>query len=1008
LRRLLLVAVVGVCAPAAATEYFMAPGGNDMAMGTRAAPWATFVRSLPRLLPGDTLTLLSGHYTQGTTGMLVADCSMNVSSGLAFAPITVRADVERQAWLDSSPGGSAVRLSNCASWIIDGLHVSGADNASATGENVLVTFSDHITLRRLLVERTNRYQNEALILSDATTNLLVEECELYRFHRDGLILWNGQASVVRRCYFNSLGDVDLPGGWNSIDPMRGDDAIEETGFSRGNIIENCVSEGQLVAFANSPFAGDENRANRIFGSVSMDTSVALLTDAADNTSTSMPTAITARDLVADGVSGPAVYFRASKWSRCTQCSALRVSSAYWGEVDVAAPGDGFYSTLIDRSLATGAATSGSGYSFNTQAIGRAEDVLAFGFSDPLNGPAASFVRASEADPQLGACKLWAPDNSLARQLGLGAEVLYRYENGALTTTPLWLPDGGFPCGATVAGSNDDAGCSSVNLRLNVNANGCPFPASYPAGPQPRDAGVVIGRTVYISPSGSDSAPGTQAQPWATFGFALPQLLPGDTLMLLDGTYTLATSGLPSAQCDMTTQTGSPNAPITVQALHPRGAVLQSIGGQESIGVYRCSDWVFRDLVTLGGDLFNGGYDVIALHESTRITLKGLLVMNDNRFQNGELVGFSDTNDSTFEDSELYNFHRHALAFFHAHGNTARNLYMNGRDWPDIDGGYPSAGPGGDEGVLFYDSASANVIDGCMVENAAQGFSLIGIDAVSANRLSHIVVLGGASAFSLDDLAGDPKKTTAGNTAVDLLAVGSQLGMSSVSGRFDSCDHCTFVATTAPFSATTQGGMAAPSESITDSLFDVGDAGNPITLTGVTGFALGFVDVHGYGAVPPGVNVFDEALLNPCVLAPVPGRGSDGGALGADVRALFFPTTTSLCGAVVPGLNDDAGGSCIGAWDRLTGGLCPVPDAGPPDSGVDGGSTSDAGAADGGAGDGGVQDAGLSDAGLPDAGPQTLRTLSLGCGCDGSGGSALLLLALLTLRRGQSPLFVRRG
>jgi len=64
---------------------------------------------------------------------------------------------------------------------------------------------------------------------------------------------------------------------------------------------------------------------------------------------------------------------------------------------------------------------------------------------------------------------------------IGANVLYRYQDGVLTTQPLWDPvTGQFPCGAIVPGVNDlpGASCVDVHQRLNVNTNGCPFPAGY--------------------------------------------------------------------------------------------------------------------------------------------------------------------------------------------------------------------------------------------------------------------------------------------------------------------------------------------------------------------------------------------------------------------------------------------------------------------------------------------------------------------------------------------------
>jgi len=46
-------------------------------------------------------------------------------------------------------------------------------------------------------------------------------------------------------------------------------------------------------------------------------------------------------------------------------------------------------------------------------------------------------------------------------------------------------------------------------------------------------------TYYVSPTGNNSNPGTQAQPWATPGYGSRQLQPGDTLIILGGRYTLS-------------------------------------------------------------------------------------------------------------------------------------------------------------------------------------------------------------------------------------------------------------------------------------------------------------------------------------------------------------------------------------------------------------------------------------------------------------------------------------
>ena len=65
---------------------------------------------------------------------------------------------------------------------------------------------------------------------------------------------------------------------------------------------------------------------------------------------------------------------------------------------------------------------------------------------------------------------------------IGANILYRYQDGVLTGVPLWdTGTGRFPCGVQVDGVNNIAGssCFDVHTRLHVKeVPGCPFPTSY--------------------------------------------------------------------------------------------------------------------------------------------------------------------------------------------------------------------------------------------------------------------------------------------------------------------------------------------------------------------------------------------------------------------------------------------------------------------------------------------------------------------------------------------------
>jgi hypothetical protein len=61
---------------------------------------------------------------------------------------------------------------------------------------------------------------------------------------------------------------------------------------------------------------------------------------------------------------------------------------------------------------------------------------------------------------------------------VGANVVYRYVDGTLTNEPLWDPEtGAFPCGAIVAGINDDPAqsCSGAHERLRIGTQACALP-----------------------------------------------------------------------------------------------------------------------------------------------------------------------------------------------------------------------------------------------------------------------------------------------------------------------------------------------------------------------------------------------------------------------------------------------------------------------------------------------------------------------------------------------------
>jgi hypothetical protein len=75
---------------------------------------------------------------------------------------------------------------------------------------------------------------------------------------------------------------------------------------------------------------------------------------------------------------------------------------------------------------------------------------------------------------------------------------------------------------------------------------------------------------YVSPSGSDSNPGTFSAPWRSVQIAALKLRAGETAILLDGTY--------EEPQILFANFGSPGAPITIRAKNKWGAIISSTSG----------------------------------------------------------------------------------------------------------------------------------------------------------------------------------------------------------------------------------------------------------------------------------------------------------------------------------------------------------------------------------------------------------------------------------------------
>jgi hypothetical protein len=509
--------------PVAGTTYYLSPKGSDSNPGTTLdRPWRTFgkvLNSSKPLQPGDAVVLLDGTYAPSTTGLPAINCGAggNAHNGTADRPITIRALNERQALLQSDGQVSGFTMQGCSWWDVEGLQAASldSDGPQSGGFPFHLIGVGHVTLRRLLGHHNNRQQNTDIVAVESSTNVLLEECEAYFFHRHGFSIWQSRFITVRRCYANSMLYGQL-GCCSAIDDRAyGDEAVSLYGTS-DSIVENSISENQANGFLmhgiENPLdpSGNGGRHNRILGCISLNDSLPLLVGSRMVGGTYRNAeGNTIRDFVVANTSGACMYMRGAAGT-LVQNATLYNSTGVGGLV--ADSGDPQLGGTCGSSNPDGCSLTAQnvnsldhsqGYGFLVKGFDNwlvewsnaTRNLINYSSSEPPDDGAGHIQHSTTTDaPEIGLgsgqCLLWVPEGSALKNAGnghdIGATIINRYTDGVLTSQPLWDPTtGAFPCGAVVAGINDSPiRCTNVHTRLNVNTNGCHLPASAPSSASP--------------------------------------------------------------------------------------------------------------------------------------------------------------------------------------------------------------------------------------------------------------------------------------------------------------------------------------------------------------------------------------------------------------------------------------------------------------------------------------------------------------------------------------------
>jgi hypothetical protein len=497
--------------------YYISPSGSDSNPGTASSPWKTFAYAIPRLQPGDTLSLLNGTYERNTTGLPEIDCTSGAHNGTSGAPITLKAENERQAYLRSDGSLAALEIKRCSFWNLTGLRGSSADLSSGNGGDAAsvfeIKYSTDIQARRLLASNSNRYFNDHTYEISYSQRVLVEESEAYSFHRHGFSLYQNKNLTLRRDYANSRNYADLPDGYSSNNPLGGDEAFVLY-YTSDSLIENSVAQKATEGFQvhggpnYDSTQGGQN--NRLLGNITIGDPVAgyggkvssrmranqngqdvvwpvknnlykdtllygtasqgLFVASAVNSTLEN---VTIYDVLGDGVQ---VKEADSSNPWCgdeipEHCSITVRNSLVFrtGDYGITVRNTANNDWLIDYSNVVGS----SHQNYNPE-------------SEPINDGSGNIRHSMSVVPtgiemSQGRTPIYVPADSNMKGIGsngadIGATILYRYQDGVLTQAPLWNPStGAFTCGAVVAGVNDQANdsCSRFNSVLNVSSSSLP-------------------------------------------------------------------------------------------------------------------------------------------------------------------------------------------------------------------------------------------------------------------------------------------------------------------------------------------------------------------------------------------------------------------------------------------------------------------------------------------------------------------------------------------------------
>lgn len=227
-----------------------------------------------------------------------------------------------------------------------------------------------------------------------------------------------------------------------------------------------------------------------------------------------------------------------------------------------------------------------------------------------------------------------------------------------------------------------------------------------------------GATYYISPTGSDTNPGTLTKPWLTFAYTLDPARAscGDTLVLMNGTYGDSTN---TGKLDVAGLICTQGNELTITAQNQRKAKIVDDGSGKAVWIRSSAYIILNGIYARSTDNSAFGPTTsekgvpIQVRSSNHITVRNGVFRNPNRYPNTAATGAYFSSQVLFEDNEVYVFHRHCFTAWQSSEIVVRRQYCNPR------GGKIPGGYGLDQGPLGSGASVMSMYPcrDCILENS---------------------------------------------------------------------------------------------------------------------------------------------------------------------------------------------------------------------------------------------------------------------------------------------------